>query len=657
METLSRLIVTFLLNGAWQVCLLAGAAGAAALLLRGAAARHRHRLWVTALVVGLVLPLLTLRRESGPTVRVGVKQPAPIVELVPSPRSASQPLTAARVLPPVASPEPSALRLSPPVALTLAALYGVLVVWNALRLLRAWMRTRALARNAHEVALPPAVQAVREQCEQRLGLDGVPVLVSTDVPLPVTIGIVRPVVILPEELLRETNPDVLMSALGHELAHVARRDCLLNFLYLVLSLPLAFHPAVAWIKARINHTRELRCDELVTERLLDAAAYARSLVELAGGALPLVRPQTLVALGINDGDGNLLEERVMTMLRNRKLSLSRTSVLLVAALAQLIVPSVVAAPYAVRVAIDPTSASQAPIPNLLHAALQEGGVAGGVPGGVPGGVAGGVQAQEQVVREKKARAESAPVDRESKEYRAGVQAGEGWARERQAESGQEPTEAQGRERREKRAMEERQTREEYEKAVKEGRGAEYEAKVRAGRQEKERQAQAERAARQAEFARAARIAIPEAIQIATRQVPGTATGVRLVGEPGQQPRYLIDILTTNGTQNASRAVMVNAVDGRVEELKEREPGPEARTGYVMLNNGERMAVSFSARRPEVGQVWQNEETRQNFRVAQIVEENGAKVAVLTRDDGSTLRVKLEEGRLAGFALQAAKEQK
>ena len=72
METLSRLVSTFLLNAFWQVSLVTALTALAAHLLRNAAARHRHTLWVIGLALAILLPLTTLPEtwrlacQSGP---------------------------------------------------------------------------------------------------------------------------------------------------------------------------------------------------------------------------------------------------------------------------------------------------------------------------------------------------------------------------------------------------------------------------------------------------------------------------------------------------------------------------------------------------------------------------------------------------------------
>src|SRR5205085_8377138 len=136
--------------------------------------------------------------------------------------------------------------------------------------------------------------------------------------------------------LQGATADVLTAAFGHELVHVQRRDYALNLLYELIYLPLSFHPALALVRRRIKQTRELRCDEVVAERLLDAHAYARSLVHLASSALPPCKPAETLTVGITDAD--ILEVRIMSLLRKSRSSVRRSPWLLATACVLLALP-------------------------------------------------------------------------------------------------------------------------------------------------------------------------------------------------------------------------------------------------------------------------------------------------------------------------------
>src|SRR6266478_1257553 len=118
---------------------------------------------------------------------------------------------------------------------------------------------------------------------------------------PVTLGTFRPVLIFPRKYFDTVSEADFASAVAHELAHVRRHDFLLNLIYEVLRLPVSFHPAAFLIKARIDETRELACDEIATECLSTSTQYARSLLTIAQSMSAIQRPAIVgYALGLFD---------------------------------------------------------------------------------------------------------------------------------------------------------------------------------------------------------------------------------------------------------------------------------------------------------------------------------------------------------------------
>jgi len=126
------------------------------------------------------------------------------------------------------------------------------------------------------------------------------------------------VLILPEHFFEAgIGEQAVMAALGHELAHIRRRDFGLNLLYEAASLPICFHPLSLLIRARLAQTRELACDEMAAALLSSVTDYARSLVRLAQtmfAAAPSAK--TTYAMGLFDT--RALEERIMNILDTGK---------------------------------------------------------------------------------------------------------------------------------------------------------------------------------------------------------------------------------------------------------------------------------------------------------------------------------------------------
>ena len=83
----------------------------------------------------------------------------------------------------------------------------------------------------------------------------------------------------------------------HELAHVKRRDHLVNLLQAAVETLLFYHPAVWWISGRVRQEREHCCDDLAIDLCGDRHAYVRALADMAD--LRSVGPR--LALAANGG--------------------------------------------------------------------------------------------------------------------------------------------------------------------------------------------------------------------------------------------------------------------------------------------------------------------------------------------------------------------
>jgi uncharacterized membrane protein YkoI len=136
---------------------------------------------------------------------------------------------------------------------------------------------------------------------------------------------------------------------------VRRRDYAFNLFYESLYLPLSFHPCAALIRRRIRQTRELSCDEVVADRVINPEVYARSLVKLASSAPPLKRLSVTATVGIADAD--ILEARIMSLLNRSKLDTRPKRVFLIALSILLLVPCIAIASFAMKFDLKPTESA------------------------------------------------------------------------------------------------------------------------------------------------------------------------------------------------------------------------------------------------------------------------------------------------------------
>ncbi|MFO0868908.1 MAG: M56 family metallopeptidase [Pirellulales bacterium] len=127
-------------------------------------------------------------------------------------------------------------------------------------------------------------------------------LVSSAVTLPITFGVWRPVLVVPEEAEGWTRERWRMVLL-HELAHVGRGDWLIQLITQLACAVHWFNPGV-WLSARqLQLLREQACDDLVLAAGVRPSDYAEELLTLArqdvGGrwfslaTVPMARRSTL----------------------------------------------------------------------------------------------------------------------------------------------------------------------------------------------------------------------------------------------------------------------------------------------------------------------------------------------------------------------------
>ncbi len=102
--------------------------------------------------------------------------------------------------------------------------------------------------------------------------------------VPVLVGVIRPIILLPPAALCGWSVEQLEMVLLHELAHLRRLDNLINILQRAVECVLFFHPVVWWLSGWLRLERELCCDRLVVGRLGQPVAYAEMLVALTGSS-------------------------------------------------------------------------------------------------------------------------------------------------------------------------------------------------------------------------------------------------------------------------------------------------------------------------------------------------------------------------------------
>ncbi len=117
------------------------------------------------------------------------------------------------------------------------------------------------------------------------------------VAVPVVIGWVRPVILLPLGVLAQLPVEQVEAILLHELAHIRRHDFIVNLLQSGVETLFFYHPAVRSVSRNIREERERICDDLSVEWCRNPVVYAEALTTFEE-----YRRQSLALAATGEGD-------------------------------------------------------------------------------------------------------------------------------------------------------------------------------------------------------------------------------------------------------------------------------------------------------------------------------------------------------------------
>ena len=116
---------------------------------------------------------------------------------------------------------------------------------------------------------------------ERMGIKKpVHVYVSELISSPVTIGFLKPIILMPIVAITSLSQKQVEAVLLHELAHIRRYDYLINLFINFVRTILYFNPFVKLFAKTIEREREKSCDEMVMQFEYDPHGYASALLLL-----------------------------------------------------------------------------------------------------------------------------------------------------------------------------------------------------------------------------------------------------------------------------------------------------------------------------------------------------------------------------------------
>ncbi|KAA9356347.1 M56 family metallopeptidase [Larkinella humicola] len=148
------------------------------------------------------------------------------------------------------------------------------------RLFGGWVFVQRLTQRNTSPA-PEAWQTYAQKVADQLGITkAVRLVESAEIAVPMTIGWLKPVILIPVGLLAGLSPRQVEAVLVHELAHIRRYDYLVNLVQSAVEIVLFFHPAIWWLSARVREEREHCCDDVAIQLRGERASLAQALVQI-----------------------------------------------------------------------------------------------------------------------------------------------------------------------------------------------------------------------------------------------------------------------------------------------------------------------------------------------------------------------------------------
>ncbi|OQP65627.1 M56 family metallopeptidase [Niastella populi] len=154
-----------------------------------------------------------------------------------------------------------------------------------------------------------------QQAVQHMSIKkNVQIWLSSLVDTPVTLGVFKPIILLPVAAVNHLSLHQAEAIILHELNHIRRNDYLVNLLIACVDVILFFNPFARLLTSIIRKERENCCDDLVLQFRYEPQSYARALLTLEQNRINT----SALALAATGKDKHFLLNRVKRILGNEQ---------------------------------------------------------------------------------------------------------------------------------------------------------------------------------------------------------------------------------------------------------------------------------------------------------------------------------------------------
>ncbi len=152
--------------------------------------------------------------------------------------------------------------------------FGVVLGRKIIQLHR-WHRHQKAQKDSGRI-VPAWFRVLLTETATRLNLRKNPEIVfSIDVVNPAVYGLLRPVLLLPEDFFTKLSREETEHVLIHELCHLKRGDLWVHWFCLVLQMVYWFNPLLIWTRRKMRYVCEICCDLSVADILREKTRFYR----------------------------------------------------------------------------------------------------------------------------------------------------------------------------------------------------------------------------------------------------------------------------------------------------------------------------------------------------------------------------------------------
>ena len=181
-------------------------------------------------------------------------------------------------------------------------------IWRSISVLSAFIRTRRLIKTCKSIEHARVCELIHNT--------RVKLYSSEQATSPMVVGLIKPKIIIPKNIVTQLSAEQLSPIILHELAHIQRNDIWFNHLQEFIAIVFWWSPVIRILNKRIHIDRELACDLRAVKQLNNNKQYAQSLIDCA--KLMITQNRSILAMGLFSQKKEL-NKRVNAVLQSKSM--------------------------------------------------------------------------------------------------------------------------------------------------------------------------------------------------------------------------------------------------------------------------------------------------------------------------------------------------